>query len=61
MLGNNIIVEKPEYVFTLLEKDLSTTKKPCGTILEKTLKYYWKDLTITLTDSNPKKGLVFWD
>jgi hypothetical protein len=48
-------------VFTLLEKDLSTTKKPCGTILEKTLKYYWKDLTITLTDSNPKKGLVFWD
>jgi hypothetical protein len=35
MLGKNIIVEKPEYVFTLLENDLSTVKKPCGTLLEK--------------------------
>jgi hypothetical protein len=35
MLGNNIIVEKPKYVFTLLEKDLSTAKKPYGTLLEK--------------------------
>jgi hypothetical protein len=35
MLGNNISVEKLEYVFTLLEKDLSTVEKPCGTLLEK--------------------------
>jgi hypothetical protein len=35
MLGNNIFVEMPEYVFTLLEKDLSTIEKPCGTLLEK--------------------------
>jgi len=35
MLGKNMIVEKPKYVFTLLEKDLSTTKKPCGIQLEK--------------------------
>jgi hypothetical protein len=35
MLGKNIIVEMLEYVFTLLEKDLNTTKKPYGTLLEK--------------------------
>jgi hypothetical protein len=35
MLGNNIIVEKLEYVFKLLEKDLNTIEKPCGTLLEK--------------------------
>ncbi len=35
MLGNNIIVEKLEYVSTLLEKDMSTTEKPYGTLLEK--------------------------
>jgi hypothetical protein len=35
MLGKNIIVEKLEYVCTLLEKDLSTIEKPYGTLLEK--------------------------
>jgi hypothetical protein len=35
MLGKNIFVEMLEYVFTLLEKDLSTIEKPCGTLLEK--------------------------
>jgi hypothetical protein len=35
MLGKNIIFEKLEYVFTLLEKDLSIAKKPHGTLLEK--------------------------
>jgi hypothetical protein len=35
MLGKNIIVEKPEYVFTLLKKELGTVEKPYGTLLEK--------------------------
>jgi hypothetical protein len=34
MLGKNIIVEKPKYVFTLLENDISIIKKPCGILLE---------------------------
>jgi hypothetical protein len=37
MLGKNITIEKPEYVFTLLEKDMSSTIKPYGTLLEKHL------------------------
>jgi hypothetical protein len=41
-LAKNIIVEKLEYVFTLLEKGPITAKKPCGTLLKK-LEYYWKD------------------
>jgi hypothetical protein len=35
MLGKYIIVEKPEYVFTLIKKDLSIIEKPHGTLLEK--------------------------
>jgi hypothetical protein len=35
MLEKYIIVEKPEYVCTLLEKDLNTVETPYGTLLEK--------------------------
>jgi hypothetical protein len=35
MLGKNIIVEKFEYVSTLLEKAMSTAEKPYGTLFKK--------------------------
>jgi hypothetical protein len=57
MLGKNIIVEKLEYVFTLLEKDLSTTEKPYGTSNHDVLGYV---MELIIKNFSMNRGVMTW-